>query len=353
MDDTTQTGGKLYGQGVYGCVFAGPPLKCKGDIKENKKNAEVKDGVPITKIMAIDEAVEEFAIAKEIQRLPLWKNYFLVAEKICEPEPNQTQLTQCDMLKGKNMKDYRLLTGSFGGQPIVSYKLNFYKTSFEDIFKHILEAGALFALFGIVHWDLHLGNILVDSAGVPRIIDFNMALAVKDDPVPNELRVGFQPNLFQSPPDSNLIVAIRKEIDPYVAIDTIIKGKPVLNTIQAILGINPEDMKKDLKAFYETSKSLQNGDTKEWFHYYWSKIDSWSIGAGTTVLLSKYLLWPAFSSGQYTLYSERMLTVLRGMCQADPRKRLDCVQALAQFDPTNYIVVKYGKKWLEKVAMTS
>ena len=41
-------------------------------------------------------------------------------------------------------------------------------------------------------------------------------------------------------------------------------------------------------------------------------------------------------------------TVLRGMLRTSPRERLDCVEALAIYDPTNDIVTSSkGQKWLE------
>jgi serine/threonine protein kinase len=236
MDTTSiQTGGKMLGEGAYGCVFAGPVLKCKGDsVAKLPKNTQVKDGMPLTKITIKSEADDEFSIAKQIQKIPLWKNYFLVAESICEPAPKQEQIQECDIIKGKELNKYRVLTSSYGGVPIVSYKLNFYKNSFEDIFKHLLEAGALLALFGVVHWDLHLGNILVDSAAVPRIIDFNLAKNMREKAIPNELSIKFRFDLFQLPPDSSLVVGVYKGVDPYVAIEQIIKGKDIKPTASSL-----------------------------------------------------------------------------------------------------------------------
>ena len=42
-------------------------------------------------------------------------------------------------------------------------------------------------------------------------------------------------------------------------------------------------------------------------------------------------------------------TVLRGMLRTSPRERLDCVEALAMYDPTNELVTgDDGRVWLEK-----
>ncbi len=59
---------------------------------------------------------------------------------------------------------------------------------------------------------------------------------------------------------------------------------------------------------------------------------------------------PKFLEGEKEEYRNKVLPVLRKLCEVSPLKRIDCVQALAYIDSDNYIV--RGKKaieWLKRV----
>jgi serine/threonine protein kinase len=344
-------GGKLIAEGAYGCVY-GPALKCKSkkaSTKKIQKNTEIKDGDPISKLIEKEHAELEFAIAKEIQKIPLWKHYYIVPHEMCIPAPKQKELEGCDATKDASKSELRLLQGIYGGTILTNYRLNFYKDSFYDLYKYIIECTALLTLHSIIHTDIHIGNILVDSAGVPRLIDFNMALDARKDHSKDDLLIGFAIENSQLSPDRILANAVARGKDGMLAIDSIMKYKPVLKKIQAVLGVSMETMQKELIEFYDTSKAIRNKDIVGWFNNYWPQIDSWAIGIIGINLLSKLLLWPNFTKGSYATYSNKINTVLKGLVEMNPRKRIDCVQALAYLEPNNYIIVKYGKGWLDKV----
>lgn len=338
------TGGKLYGEGAYGCVFARPALKCVG---EEASSAEA------TKLMDKAEAAEELAVAARIRQIPLWKNYYLVATAGCVPakaQPRGTGIADCGLVEDMEYKDMRILKMAFGGAPLSTYKFNFNRHSFLSFCKNILEAGALMTLFGVVHRDLHMGNVLVDDEAVPRIIDFNMAIDVSKKITADKLlHTSNTVRLLQIPPDYTLVNGVALGKEPYEMIADIMKNKKLLQIISTTLGVSMTSMDAGLREFYEKSPSAQGGDIVGWFGRYWSKLDSWAIGSQLTYMLSSMMLWQGFMRGEFSTYSDKLLGVLRGMCNVNPMRRSDCVVALAELDPGNYIIEKWGRAWLAKL----
>lgn len=340
------TGGKLYGEGVYGCVFARPGLKCKD-------GQAAASATVATKLMDKTEAVEEMTIANRIRKIPLWQNYYIVATDSCVPariQPRGTGIADCDLVDKIDYKDMRILKMAFGGTTLSSYKFNFHRHSFLSFCKNILEGAALMTLFGIVHRDLHLGNVLVDDEAVPRIIDFGLAIDTTKKQTPADLlHTSETVRLLQIPPDYTLVNSIAQGWAPYDMINHIMKNKKLLQIISTTLGVPLASMDASLREFYEKSPSAQSGDIVGWFERYWSKLDSWAVGAQITYMLSSMMLWDSFMRGEFSTYSDKLLGVLRGMCAVNPMRRLDCVAALAELDPGNYIIAKWGRAWLAKL----
>ncbi len=347
-----QTGGKLYAKAGYSCIFV-PPLACKGDVQKVPLDEKVKDGTNINKLMKKKDAEVEFNISKRVLEIPLSANYFAVANSICTPSTVQAEgdLDKCDVLKGNKLgNDYRLLGMKYAGIPISDIKITPGKFSIKDLLVSLLEAGALLNLYGIVHRDLHQGNILLNNAGSPHMIDFNLSIDVKKGVTLQELYHMHSIDYFQEPPDSTIVNAVVGKHDPYTVIDGLVEKKDIIRRIQSILGKQTDSMRADLMNFYKHSKSVQSGDMVEWFNNYWRKIDSWAIGANIVYVIHFMSYNPKFLEGEKEEYRNRVLPVLRKLCEVSPLKRIDCVQALAYIDSDNYIV--RGKKaieWLKKV----
>ncbi len=347
----SQDGGQLYDEGYYGCVFM-PKLKCAGDKQSLPKNTQIINGTPIDKLIIASQAEEEFDISQSIQEIPLWKNYFIVSESICEPAPIQQQtekdLSKCKPLEGKSLSAFRILRTTFGGVPLLLYRINVNNFPLMDMFKHMLEGVSLITLFGIVHRDLHQGNILIDKENVLRIIDFNLSVNARHNITSQDLRHGYTLAAFQEPPDSTLVNAISLGYNGERIINAIINGKSILRNIQSVLGVSLEDMRTSLEDAYTYSSSIQKGDDVKWFRTYWRTIDSWAVGCNFVLIIMKLSLWPEFQK-QWKQVGPIMIPILKKLCEINPIKRYDAVQALHELDSQNYIIRKYAQGWLQKI----
>jgi hypothetical protein len=79
---------------------------------------------------------------------------------------------------------------------------------------------------------------------------------------------------------------------------------------------------------------------------YWPGFDAWSIGCLIMDILKSLLLLPEFTQGPYRTKKAAVLATLRGLLNPNPRDRLDCIEALALFDPGSAWIERFGKAWL-------
>lgn len=339
-------GGALLSQGMYGCVFTSS-LHCK-----NKKQETITDPEhpPLSKLIGRTDATIEFAISNLIRQIPHWKNYFAVSESICEPSIKQTEkdMPLCEVLDKKPISTFRILSMTYHGIALDSFRVNLASFNVMKFMSHLLEAGALMALYGVVHRDLHRGNILVDQHHVPRIIDFNLAILAKDVITEEALQHQHTVLLGQEPPDATIVNAVSLGYDGIRVIDSLLRRKKVLANIQNLLGVSAQEMKTSLYRFYQQSKSMKDGDSVAWFKSYWRTYDSWGIGVNIVILLLKFSIWPKFSMDPY---KTKWFPILRRMCAVNPNDRIDCVQALQLVDPTHFIIQRHAKEWLAKVGV--
>lgn len=341
------SGGKLLDQGLYGCIFT-PPLACK----DKKKQAEIeKEGdAQLSKLILTEYAKREEAVAVLIRRIPLWKNYFVVSESMCEPAIKQTEkdLPLCTPLSEERLSKFRLLVMPYGGESLNSHRFTLSSFDLLEFAKHFIQAGAILNLFGIVHRDIHGGNILVDKHDVPRIIDFNLAIFVETDNMESRLEHQYNPSLAQEPPDSALVNAIKFGYNPQQVMSSILKKRPSIKRISSLLGVPITKMQQQLEAFYQKSKAVRAGDDEAWFKVYWRTVDSWAIGVNLVDFIHKLMLWPEYK-GKLDQAFSKLRPVLRRLCAVNPLERMDCVQALYDLDPKHFIIRKYAGAWLAKV----
>jgi len=348
------SGGKMIDEGMYSCIF-NSALSCKKNttktITSSELNKDTEDHTEmISKLIHKEWAEQEFDISQQLAMIPLWRNYFVVSESICEPTIKQKEkdISKCGPLQMEDLSDFRVLRMPYRGTSMHLYRFDLKRFQFMDFAKHLIEAGALLNLFGIVHRDLHQGNLLIDENDVPRIIDFNLSLHLKNKITESDLSHKYEYTIAQEPPDSTLVNAISRNYPYDNVIHSISFKKPILKKITTLLGVSQQEMYNDLNHFYTISNSVKTGNNVKWFNTYWRVVDSWAIGINLVDLILKLLMWSEFRPVLQENKS-KLFPMLKRMCAVSPVDRIDCVQALYYLDPTHFIIRKYGKQWIEKV----
>lgn len=358
-------GGRFLGSGTYGCAFT-PPLLCKKDSKKRFGK--------VGKITMDVLAEQEIHIANRIRKVPMARTYFLLPEpESCKLAPEEVQtesgIETCrnDFLAHQEDLDLTRMTQlvePFGGT-LPFYKLfdnqSLHPNQF-DFFRFMrtmLEAGSTLLLAGVCHFDLHPGNMLVDKTKAVRILDFGISFSadeINDISVNGRwkrLRFGFEsdashPSIHNSEaPELTVMNAIRKnEYNVEEAVKLVVLGKRIFQDMETYLGMSRESSRDSLLNFWSSSEYAKKKNFVMLWKTYWPGFDSWSLGCILLDTLKSMLLLPQFTSGPYKTKKQIVLSTLRGMLNPNPKFRLDCIEALALFDPANLWLSRFGYKWL-------
>jgi serine/threonine protein kinase len=351
-DTTKQDGGKLLAQGVDGCIFI-PKLKCEGNTLDFMRTGRLM----LDKLTDRNTAEFEMNIARKISLIPLSSNYFVVPADICTPQPlkNQTEpeLKKCEIQT--EFKNTKILRMPYGGVSLYDYSFKLNTFSPLKFTRHLLEAGALMALNGIIHNDLHQGNILMDEHGVPRIIDFGRALFSYEHVTEKFFIHSYSAGYFQECPDFFLLNAKNNGYNIKIAIgDFLSKRKIMIDQLTGFYAIEPENIAENMEEYTLLSTSYKKGDYVGWFRHHWRTIDSWAIGVRLLDAFFNLLYFPEFEK-KWKIEGGPIWSVIKRMVEIDPFRRIDCVQALDMLDylegleGENIIIQKYGQKWLDKI----
>lgn len=359
-------GGHLLGQGSYGCAFT-PPLLCKS----YKLQKQGKVG----KVTMASEANHEIQIANILRSVPLVKNYILLPDpESCQPAPMKQQkdkeikdceaVVRTDEYKVK-WEDTKQIFIPYGGKNplgnlLLASNIHPKYFAFFEFMKHVLEAGSLLLNAGVCHFDLHPNNFIQDRYGVIRLLDLGQAFDVRnitqetidsrwkilvfgnEKDAPNSMVINAEP------PEITVINAMRNGYTLDEAIQYVVKGKTVFADIERYLGISKERQIQELKSFFTSSESVTKKDWVQFWKLYWPAFDSWSIGCLILNILKYQLSWIEFIQGDWQQKQAMVNLTLKGLLHPNPRKRLDCMEALFLFDPNNNWIRRFGKPWLEK-----
>jgi hypothetical protein len=337
-------GGKLVGQGTYGCVFS-PPLRCSSKQIEPRKDH-------IGKIGEYFDVKNEIQAAKDLHNV-VGSQYFILPDptSLCVPAPMNKQsepdIDNCEAIERrgtKNMVHYQM---RFGGLPIrvVLRKSNNY--SFYTFMTHLLEMGSTLLLNGYVHGDFHMNNVLMLEDHRPRLIDFGRSFAIKTltRQVIDAGWTEYSPGFSYEAPDMSLIISLQGNVSIAQCIEDMKSQKSSMINLERVLGVSRDKQIVELINFWDSSKAVVAKDWLAYWKMYWYSFDAWAIGAILIELLRIRLLSKGFEE-EWSKRQEVIGAVIKGLLHSSPRQRLDCVEALALVNPMHPIV-KRAKDWLK------
>ena len=207
---SNKKGGKAVASGSYGCVFR-PPIKCE--------NGEIVPSTHVSKLMYNDKSVikemeEMDKVTEIIKTIPNNDKYFLVMDTtICNPDKLTNEDLnsfdeKCDLFTengitsknvNSNLNQLKIITMLDGGMEVDDYIYNLILNPVEKE-KYILFIkinSSLIELLnngivpinknGLNHMDIKGNNMLVDSMGHVRLIDWGLAVKNNGIAIPSDV----------------------------------------------------------------------------------------------------------------------------------------------------------------------
>ncbi len=345
-------GGRLLGQGAYGCVFT-PKLLCKTPLPSIKQQGV---NYSVGKVTTPQEAKKEIIVSSLLRDFPKITNYFILPIPDCIPEEESKQkdkdVAQCEIIDKKDTGLHTLiqLKMPLGGKPLAELQKNTKNIDFYKFGQQLLEAICILTTHGVIYNDLHGYNVLLTHPAKPQIIDFGWCsflnlIKGEDDMAFTSFQSDKQYD--QQPPEFVLMNALMhnrlssgKKYSMDEIIDATIAKKHVIKeTLVPLFQKTIDECKNYLRNFYQHSKTLQSQDFYKFYKMYWPKFDAWSVG----VLLSKVYRDLMFDrnfveGSDYQNHKAMYRNVLEGLTMIDPSKRMDTIQALRLWNPKSSIV---------------
>lgn len=302
-------------EGSYGCVYA-PPVPCK---KERQHSSHT-----IGKVLRQKNAVIELRISTVLRGIPDWQKYFLLQEKAaCETsnfERARPTLTKdCAIIAKAQDSDLVQLLSSYGGQILFHTHIT---PDFDYIggLRHMLKAAVLLEDQGVCHYDLHDGNVAIDSKGVLRILDFGSSFLgdSADEGTVKAHAYVFSPDYPPQPPELSVQNAVTGGLESEEGIRRTIAAKVVFEQRQSVLGIPVKEAREALSDFWRHSSVVTADDWPRFYQLHWRKWDSWAIGVMFMGIMRKAHINP----------TPAVRATLTGLLKASPVARFTAAQAL-------------------------
>jgi len=303
----------LLEEGTYGCAFK-KALPCK----------KSKAGTKVGKIIRKQHAGIELTMASIIEGIDGWARFYIIQEEDECTSNNfkalhETYNAKCKVLKNSKNSNLTQLISTYGG--ITLHRTPITRDfEFMRNFRHMLEGISKLEQQGVCHYDLKDNNIVVDSRGTLRIIDFGSAF-LGDKVTEKNIwlhQYNFIPEYIPQAPELSVQNGLHDGFSRNYSIQETIKRKSVFKTMESVLGISSFECERELRSFWEDEDELW----VPFFLKYWRTWDSWSIGVIFLNIL-KIMVFQGVQIDNFVLIKN----VLKGMLACDARKRLTPTQA--------------------------
>ena len=344
-----QRGGKIIGEGSYGCAFD-RPLVCASKTSQGEGH-----GKAVGKVSLRSQAQVEIRRSEMLESIPYAKNYYALIENTCELAPRKKQTDadfgKCEVIDEFPYKDFVQIVMPYGGRSLDSMKkgINARTIHFYEFGRHWLEAGALLLSKGIIHYDLHTGNVLVKDPNTPILIDFGISWKssiLTEKTAAKLASSGYSPQYSHYAPELSLCEAVNDGLKLGDAVyRDIIEKNGTHAILEKVFGIPSKKSVEALRDFAADSTSIEKRDWLSFYKTYWPKIDAWGFGR---ILLRIYALMvfdPNFKDNDARTHMYK--TVFIRLLHPNPRRRINVAQALALWDPNSPILkVDDVARWL-------
>lgn len=291
----------------------------------------------IGKVTTKEEVEIELSISNLIKAIPNYNQYFIVQDlDNCSDKNFNTfrpmYTAECDQFDEES-KDLYQLIALYGGRTLKTFAVP-YDFDFLKAFKHVLKGISLLEAQGICHMDLHYGNIVRDVKGTMRIFDYGMSFVgdtVSQTYVKQFLGY-YSPIYDQIPPEFTILMAIADGITIPVAISDCLTRKKIIPMAQNLLGVGMSlgEQEDSLREYIQSPGMYEMMARRplEFFRNNWRKIDVWSVGGVFLRVLQRCFLSPHFIETQWKKDGPLVRTVLKGLLQCNPHRRLSAKEAL-------------------------
>jgi serine/threonine protein kinase len=322
-----QVGGRLLGRGVFGCTFD-PAPPCAG----GRVFKEI-EGAPAVGKVTVEDPDDELAVGKAIMSLPLARQYFALPTAGCTPVTpvNDPDVKRCGIITDRGEKTtLSMLLMPAGGSPlsrVIEADKPWMASHFVRLFVHLLEGMQIYHEAGIVHNDIHDGNILVDSRGVARYIDFGLAFrpAAVERWEDSNIGRSFRPKYVWMPPEVHAMRMYFSGVSTATGVTELFRINRDYATMERLFPKRARCV--DALTRFMIDERMKGG--VQFIQEYGKRFDWWRIGFCMFVVWTDLLTWSGFwGTPLYRTQRDRVLTVIGGMTEWDPRLRWSPARAL-------------------------
>jgi len=180
---------KMISHGSYGCIFY-PGMDCKGKPMHTKKGKRPEFVTKIQRKKATSIVEEE--VGKKIMNIKNYEDFFAPVIDSCPlsiGSIENDEIKKCDFLSksvdiNNDVKFQSNKLKYVGKHTFSSYLMKLFKTHPKRLFRtimnsyrHLLKGIDLLASNGLIHYDIHDRNVMVDSKKTnPILIDFGLTI---------------------------------------------------------------------------------------------------------------------------------------------------------------------------------